>query len=103
STTGTDPRALAWVSVKNRAHAATNPAARFQEAVTLEEVLGSPMISTPLTRLQCCANADGAAALVLERSRRAGGSGSAVKLRAVATGSGRRIDRPLEASITARL
>ena len=33
--------------------------------VTVEEVLNSPMICDPLTKLSCCPNADGAAAVVL--------------------------------------
>lgn len=64
---GTTPEQLARVAVKNRAHAADNPVAQFRQAVTLEEVLASPMIVDPFTRLQCCPNADGAAAAVLAR------------------------------------
>lgn len=62
---GTTPQQLALVSVKNRRHAARNPLAQFREPVTLEQVLGSPMIADPITRLQCCPTADGAAAVVL--------------------------------------
>jgi acetyl-CoA acetyltransferase len=56
---------LAQVAVKNRRHAAENPVAQFREPVTVKEVLESPMIVDPLTRLQCCPIADGAAAVVL--------------------------------------
>ncbi len=57
--------ALARISVKSRAHAAMNPLALFREAVTEEQVLGSPMMAAPLTRLQCCPPTCGAAAAVL--------------------------------------
>ncbi|HET9975671.1 MAG TPA: hypothetical protein VFQ68_46125 [Streptosporangiaceae bacterium] len=40
-------------------------AAVFAGPVTVEEVLASPRISGPLTRLQCCPPAGGAAAAVL--------------------------------------
>lgn len=60
-----DPRSLAAVSVKNHAAGVNNPRARFREPVTMDEVLESKPIAEPLTLLQCCANADGAAAVVL--------------------------------------
>jgi acetyl-CoA acetyltransferase len=62
---GTTPKQLAQVAVKNRRHGQLNPYAQFREAVTLEEVLSSPVIAEPITRLQCCPNADGAAAAVI--------------------------------------
>lgn len=62
---GTTLEQMAMVAVKNRAHAARNPMALFTEPITVEEVLAAPMIVDPLTRLQCCPIADGAAALVV--------------------------------------
>lgn len=62
---GTTAEQLALVSVKNRRHAANNPLAQFREPLTLAQVLSSPMIADPITRLQCCPTADGAAAVVL--------------------------------------
>jgi len=62
---GTTHEQLAQVSIKNRAHAAANPQAFFRQPVTLDDVLNAPMIADPLTRLQCCPIADGAAALIL--------------------------------------
>jgi len=56
---------VALVSVKNRKNGALNPYAGFQKGVTLEEVLNSRMIATPLRLLMCCANGDGAAAAIL--------------------------------------
>jgi acetyl-CoA acetyltransferase len=70
---GTTVEQLAQVAVKNRRHAKDNPVAQFREPVTVEEVLESPMIVDPLTRLQCCPIADGAAAVVLASGRCARG------------------------------
>jgi acetyl-CoA acetyltransferase len=56
---------LALVTVKNRRHGALNPDAQFQQPVTLEQVIESPMIADPLTRLSCCPLSDGAAAVIL--------------------------------------
>ena len=70
---GATPRQLAEVAVKNRYHASLNPLAQFRDLITVEDVLAAPMISDPLTRLSCCPNADGAAALILcaaDQSRR---------------------------------
>lgn len=65
---GTTMEQLAQVAVKNRTHASLNPIAQFQKPITVEEVLAPPMIADPFTKLQCCPNADGAAALVLASS-----------------------------------
>lgn len=62
---GLTPEDLAAVAVKNSRHAALNPYAQYGRALTIEEVLASPMISTPLTRLMCCPTSDGAAAAVV--------------------------------------
>ena len=55
---------LAAVAVKNHGHAAGNPRAHHRTPHTVEEVLASRMIADPLTLLQCCPIADGAAAAV---------------------------------------
>lgn len=62
---GTRPETFARISVKARRHGANNPYAVFRQAVSLEQVLDSPMIFEPLTRLQCCPPTCGAAAAVL--------------------------------------
>lgn len=62
---GTKPETFAKISVKSRAHASNNPYAVFRDPVTVEEVLASPHISGPLTRLQCCPPTCGAAAAVI--------------------------------------
>ena len=62
---GTPPEAFARIAVKNRYHGSLNPNARFRTPVSLEEVMNSRPIATPLTLLQCCRNGSGAAAIVL--------------------------------------
>ena len=56
---------FARIAVKARRHAANNPYAVFREPITVDEVLGSPQIFGPLTRLQCCPPTCGAAAAVI--------------------------------------
>jgi acetyl-CoA acetyltransferase len=56
---------FAAAAVKARRHGALNPDAQFRQEVTLEEVLASPAIVPPLTRLMCSSFTDGAAAIVL--------------------------------------
>lgn len=56
---------LALVSVKNHSHAVHNDRAQHRTPHTVDEVLASRMIADPLTLLQCCPIADGAAAAVL--------------------------------------
>lgn len=77
---------FAAVAVKARKHAANNPFAVFTDPVTVEQVLASPHVYGPLTRLQCCPPTCGAAAVVLvsEDFARARGINHAVRIRAQA-------------------
>ncbi len=59
---------LAAISVKNHAHGSLNPKAHFRKAVSLEQVLKSPMVAEPLTVMESCPATDGAAAAVLVRA-----------------------------------
>ncbi len=63
---------FAATAVKARRHGAMNPHAQFQKEVTADEVLGSPTVVAPLTRLMCSSFTDGAAAVVLSPMRSAG-------------------------------
>lgn len=62
---GTRAETLAMIAVKSREHAGRNPQALFSEALSLNQVLGAELVCAPLTRLQCCVPACGAAAVVL--------------------------------------
>lgn len=56
---------FAQVKVKNARHGLANPYARYRKEVSVDEVLGSPMVADPLRLLEICATSDGGAALVL--------------------------------------
>jgi acetyl-CoA acetyltransferase len=62
---GTTVEQFAGVSAKNSFHGSLNPRAQFREALSVEEVLASPMIAEPLTRPMCSPIGDGAAAVVV--------------------------------------
>ncbi len=62
---GTSVETLAKIRVKASKHASKNPFAIFNKEVSEEEVLGSPMIFDPLTRLQCCPPSCGSAAAII--------------------------------------
>lgn len=85
---GTTVEQLAAVAVKNRRHAVHNPYAHFREAVTLTEVLSSPVVADPLTRLQCCPVSDGAAAVVLGSAHAAQNSPRRIPVRTALLCSG---------------
>ena len=70
---GVTDEQLAAVSVKNHGHGRHNARAQHQKAPTIDEVLESPVISSPLTLLQCCSIADAAAAAVLRPPGTPGG------------------------------
>ena len=69
---GTTLEQIAAAAVKARKHGALNPNAQFQSEVTLEQVLDSPAVVPPLTRLMCSSFTDGAAAAVLSLEARRG-------------------------------
>jgi acetyl-CoA acetyltransferase len=56
---------LAAVAVKNHNNAVENPLAQFQRELTVEEVVESKPVATPLTRYDACPISDGASAVVL--------------------------------------
>ncbi len=62
---GTTRTQMALVAVKNRRQGALNPRCHFKDELTVEQVLASPSIAEPLTRLSCCPVSDGAAAVLL--------------------------------------
>ena len=55
----------ALCAVKNSCNGSLNPYAQHRRALTVEEVLASPMISYPLTLYMCSSIGDGAAAAIL--------------------------------------
>jgi acetyl-CoA acetyltransferase len=92
---GATEQDFAAVKAKNARHGMHNPNARYRTAITVEEVLSSPVVAYPLRLFDICATSDGAAALVLASSAFArrhahvslapGPSAAAVRLLAVST------------------
>jgi acetyl-CoA C-acetyltransferase len=68
---GTTEEQMALVTVKNRKYGSKNPNAMFQKPVSVEEVLKSRPVSAPLKLFDCCANADGAACLIIANAEKA--------------------------------
>jgi acetyl-CoA C-acetyltransferase len=62
---GTSEENLAEVAVAFRKHAQLNPNARYRDELTVDDVLQSRMISSPLRLLNCCVITDGGGALIL--------------------------------------
>ena len=62
---GTTSAQLAEVKVAASLHAQHNPHALLRNPVTVDEVLDSPLISSPLHRLDCCVVTDGGGAVVV--------------------------------------
>ncbi|HUK58346.1 MAG TPA: thiolase domain-containing protein [Stellaceae bacterium] len=62
---GTTSEQLAWVKVAASHHAQWNPNAVLKEVVSVADVLGSPIIASPLHRLDCCVISDGGGAIIV--------------------------------------
>ncbi len=62
---GTTEEDLALVAVKNHKYGSMNPIAHLQNKVTVDDVLNSMVIASPLKLYDCCPLTDGASALVL--------------------------------------
>lgn len=67
---GRDPSALAPLAVQMRAHAALNPDAHFRTPITVDDVVASRPVATPLRLLDCCPVSDGGAAVLVSSRRR---------------------------------
>jgi len=62
---GTTNSQLAEIAVQIRANASLNPLAMYREPITVDDVLSSRMIASPLHKLDCCIRSDGGGAVVL--------------------------------------
>ncbi|WPH01905.1 thiolase-like protein [Acrodontium crateriforme] len=56
---------FAEIARVNHEHSKRNPYSQFQQEYTLQQIMDSPMIFEPLTKLQCCPTSDGGAAAIL--------------------------------------
>lgn len=68
---GTTEEQMAMCSVKNHANGVLNPYAQYQKAISVEEVMNSGYIASPLKLLDCSPITDGAASLILCASEKA--------------------------------
>lgn len=68
---GVTPEQMASVAVAFREHASRNPFARYRQPVTVQDVLSSPLVSSPLHRLECTLVTDFGGAVVMTRKDRA--------------------------------
>lgn len=71
SSYGAREEQFAMVSVKNHGNAKRNPFAMLPMDITVEDVMNSRMLSTPLKKLDCSPVTDGACAMVLAAERQA--------------------------------
>lgn len=108
---GTTKEQFAAVAAKNATHGSLNPKAQYREARTVQDVLASPVVAEPLTRLMCAPIGDGAAALVvasqnfIDGLRARGKHVDAVRIAAsvLRTGRDRSTDEPDPVTEAARL
>lgn len=78
---GTTSEQLAAIAVEHRRHAGRHPKAQQREPITVEQVLASKLIASPLRMLDCCLISDGGAALVVSsRAAAADTRGSAIEI-----------------------
>ena len=77
--------AIANVSVKSHANGALNPKAHLRKPVTVEQVLMSPIIASPLGLFDCCGVSDGSACAIVTTPERAKalGKGTIVTVKAL--------------------
>ena len=62
---GTTHEQMLAVAEKNHYYGARNPNALFRKEITIEKALASDPVSSPFCVYDCCANADGAACMIL--------------------------------------
>jgi acetyl-CoA C-acetyltransferase len=68
---GTTREHLLQVAIKNHYYGAKNPNALFRKEITMEKAKASEPVASPFCVYDCCANADGAACLILAEESRA--------------------------------
>jgi acetyl-CoA acetyltransferase len=68
---GTTELQIAQVAYKNHLNSVHNPNAMYRKAMSIEEIMQSPLVCDPIRRLEICAPNDGAAAVVVASAARA--------------------------------
>jgi len=62
---GTEQKHMAMVREKNSGYGMLNEKAVYRKKLTTEDVLASEMITYPLKKFDCCANADGSSCIIV--------------------------------------
>ena len=65
STYKTNEEDLAYVAVKNHENGMLNPKAHIRKRISIDDVLRSPVVASPLKLYDCCPFSDGASAVIL--------------------------------------
>ena len=65
STYKTNEEDLAYVAVKNHENGLLNPKAHVRKRISIDDVLRSPVVASPLKLYDCCPFSDGASAVIL--------------------------------------
>jgi acetyl-CoA acetyltransferase len=68
---GTTSEQLAEIAVSTRKWAMMNPLAMMRDPLTIEDVLNSPIVSSPLHMLDCCLVTDAGGAVIVTSPERA--------------------------------
>jgi acetyl-CoA acetyltransferase len=84
---GTTTEDLAAIAVAHRRHAARHPLAHRREPITVDDVMASRTIASPLRLLDCCQVSDGAAAVIVSAPD-AASDGRAAPVRLLGAGQG---------------
>jgi acetyl-CoA acetyltransferase len=101
---GSTQEQFAIISAKNHFHGSLNPHAQYRETYTPEQILASPLVSYPLTRLMCSPIGDGAAAAILASPEMAKKLGAKQPVTVAGSALGSGMDRPMNApDIVARV
>jgi len=62
---GTNKEAFAKIAYKNHRNSVRNPYSQFRDEYSMDQILNSPMVHAPLTKLQCCPTSDGSACAIV--------------------------------------
>lgn len=86
--TGATREQFAQLAVVSRANAGLNADAVYREPMTVDDYLGSKMISDPLCMYDCDVPVDGSAAVIVSRADASNVEASAVKIESMGSASG---------------
>jgi acetyl-CoA acetyltransferase len=70
---GTTKEQLAWIALNGRRNAELNPNAIYRTPMTMDDYMGSRIITTPFSLFDCDVPCDGATAVIVSRADRAAG------------------------------